>query len=234
MASVRPLVKLQQIDLEIMEASQKLANLDPGESLELEQENTRKALADKQSLHHDLLKALKNLELQLASIEEHKKKFENKLFSGASSNPKELSSWEKEIEGLKHQQNELEDKILLKMDEIEKQEIEITQLKAAVAEAQIKVQNHKTAYEKDQKDLKDTLISLKEKREKNLQTCEPLILGKYEEIKTKRNGIAVVKVIRGNCGGCFINLPQGLLRKVQERQIEFCSSCGRILYVDSE
>jgi predicted nucleic acid-binding Zn-ribbon protein len=234
MASFWPLVKLQQVDLEIVEINKKKANLDTGASLEQEAQEAKKILAEKLKFFHDSQKSLKDLELQLATVESHRKKIEDKLFSGSYTNPKELSSWEKEVELLKKQQSSLDDKILPKMDELENLEKELAKLKDEVKDLEERARQRKADYERELQELEDKLKILKDRKEKSKELCDPELLTKYEEIKAKRDGIAVVKVIRNNCGGCFMNLPQGLLKRVQERHLEFCSNCGRILYAEGE
>jgi predicted nucleic acid-binding Zn-ribbon protein len=55
----------------------------------------------------------------------------------------------------------------------------------------------------------------------------------YERIRGAKKGKAVVKVIKGSCGGCFnVVPPQKLLELRQNTRLFTCERCGRILVSD--
>jgi len=78
--------------------------------------------------------------------------------------------------------------------------------------------------EKEEKDIKDTSEKLKEIVESRLMTA-------YHRIrKNARNGLAVVKIERDACGGCFNKIPpQHQLDIRMHKKIIVCEYCGRIL-----
>ena len=50
---------------------------------------------------------------------------------------------------------------------------------------------------------------------------------------TSSNGLAVVKINRNACGGCFSSItPQHSLNIRMRKEISFCENCGRILVPD--
>lgn len=57
------------------------------------------------------------------------------------------------------------------------------------------------------------------------------VLSAYRKVrKNARNGLAVVTVKRGACGGCFNNIPpQRQLDIRMSKKIIVCEYCGRIL-----
>ena len=77
--------------------------------------------------------------------------------------------------------------------------------------------------------------SLKHKSEEIQKLIEPRLLAAYKRIRgNARNGLAVVKVERDACGGCFNNIPpQRQLDIKSRKKIIVCEYCGRIL-VDDE
>jgi hypothetical protein len=59
------------------------------------------------------------------------------------------------------------------------------------------------------------------------------IYNKYKTIVMKHRGTAVVNVINHTCQGCYVQLPTGLITKIQAQdQISFCPSCNRILVTE--
>tara|TARA_B100001250_G_C19617924_1_gene708003 strand:- start:474 stop:947 length:474 start_codon:yes stop_codon:yes gene_type:complete len=75
------------------------------------------------------------------------------------------------------------------------------------------------------------LVSKKKKTSKNI---EERLINAYEDLRlASKNGLAVVKVDRGACGGCFNSVTsQHYLDIKMRKDISFCENCGRILVPD--
>ena len=78
--------------------------------------------------------------------------------------------------------------------------------------------------EKEEKDL------LKQSEEIQAQ-IDPRMLAAYEKVRSNaRNKMAVVKVVRGACGGCFNKIPPQRQIDIEgSKRIIVCEYCGRIL-----
>jgi hypothetical protein len=75
-------------------------------------------------------------------------------------------------------------------------------------------------------------MKLSKEAEKDI---EERLLKAYKRIRSNmRNGLAVVKVERDACGGCFNKIPpQRQLDIRAHKKIMVCEHCGRILINDS-
>lgn len=136
--------------------------------------------------------------------------------------------------------------------EIEFQNLEIQLAEKRIKEAKFSVDSKKALVEESTKlykerkkdlDLKkkelDDIIAETEKEEKDLQKksdsaakhIEERLLSAYRRIRSNaRNGMAVVPVERGSCGGCFNAIPpQRQLDISSHKKIIVCEHCGRIL-----
>ena len=136
--------------------------------------------------------------------------------------------------------------------ELELQDLEIQVSKKKIAEAGAKIDQKKidleelSAIMKDrQKDLDQkngelsTIISeseseeakLKADREKALKKVEERLIKSYTKIRANaKNGLAVVMVKRGACGGCFNTVPPQRQADIREKKkLIVCEHCGRIL-----
>lgn len=136
--------------------------------------------------------------------------------------------------------------------ELELQDLEIQVSKKKIAESGVKIDQKKqdldelTAVMKDrQKDLdqkKDeltTIVSeseseeskLNTEREKAVKKVEDRLLKSYTKIRANaKNGLAVVMVKRGACGGCFNTVPPQRQADIREKKkLIVCEHCGRIL-----
>ncbi|MBK9536524.1 MAG: hypothetical protein IPO10_15390 [Flavobacteriales bacterium] len=136
--------------------------------------------------------------------------------------------------------------------EVEFQNLEIQLAEKRIKEAKAQIDGKKTVVEESKeryterkKDLAlkkkelDTIIAETEKEEKDLikksdaaaKHIEARLLSAYARIReNSRNGLAVVPVERGSCGGCFNSIPpQRQLDIASHKKVIVCEHCGRIL-----
>ena len=78
-----------------------------------------------------------------------------------------------------------------------------------------------------QKD-EDRLLKASDDAKKKIETR---LVFAYDRLRENaKNGLAVVQVMRGSCGGCFNKIPpQRQLDIVTKKKIIVCEHCGRIL-----
>ena len=75
------------------------------------------------------------------------------------------------------------------------------------------------------------LRELEARRAEAAKRVDPGLLGKYENIKKRRAGIAVAPVVGMTCKGCHRNIPPQLAITLQRaNSIETCPNCHRIIY----
>jgi hypothetical protein len=87
---------------------------------------------------------------------------------------------------------------------------------------------------KESQDDEEKLIKSREKAAKQI---EERLLRSYDKVRTNmRNGLAVVSVKRGACGGCFNIVPPQKQAEIREKKKNIiCKHCGRIMAaVDDE
>ncbi|MDI1322890.1 MAG: C4-type zinc ribbon domain-containing protein [Algoriphagus sp.] len=136
--------------------------------------------------------------------------------------------------------------------ELELQDLEIQVSKKKIIEAGVRIDQKKvdldelTAVMKDRKkdlDLKkdelSTIVSESETEESKLRTdrekaakkVEERLIKSYTKIRANaKNGLAVVMVKRGACGGCFNTVPPQRQADIREKKkLIVCEHCGRIL-----
>ncbi|MFC5191089.1 zinc ribbon domain-containing protein [Algoriphagus aquatilis] len=136
--------------------------------------------------------------------------------------------------------------------ELELQDLEIQVSKKKISEAGVKIDSKKADLEelsnlmKDrQKDLdlkKDELSTivaeseseeskLRAEKEKAAKKVEDRLIKSYTKIRANaKNGLAVVMVKRGACGGCFNTVPPQRQADIREKKkLIVCEHCGRIL-----
>lgn len=146
-------------------------------------------------------------------------------------NNREFDAISKELEG-----QELE--IQLSDRRIRDAEFKIKDKDDELTKVQIQLDTRKIALDAKRKEL-DKLIAesqedevrLLKESEKKANKIEERLLNAYHRIRSNaKNGLAVVAVDRGACGGCFNVVPPQRQADIMDKQkIIVCEHCGRIL-----
>jgi len=228
------LYNLQQVDSKLDEISVIKGEL-PKEVSDLEDEISGLSLR------------LKKLENSLADIDREIAQHNNYIKESETL----IARYEKQLDNVK---NNREFDALTKEIELQKLEIQLSQKKSreATANREIKqeaMQGIKEKYDARSNDLETKKLELAkiiektEKEETKLRKesdkarkdIEDRLLASYDKIrKTYRNGLAVVTIARGACGGCFNRIPpQMQIELGVMKKIIACEHCGRVLVDDS-
>jgi predicted nucleic acid-binding Zn-ribbon protein len=230
--TLQSLLELQRIDRQIQRAKRAQAALDTGETAEAAVIVARDLYTAKNDAFHKASGDLKDTELQLAALETKLKTYQQRLYQGGITNARELANIEKEIGALGRQRSDLDGKILELMDEVERKNTETKVAEgawnAADNNCQCVVEEFRAHYEKLSQELQD----LSRQRAESLKVIEDAaLLKRYDELRAKAGGIAIVQILQQNCGGCNMTLPTAQIKHVRDGDagIQYCENCGRML-----
>ena len=230
MSVAKQLYQLQDIDLELESTGQTLNQV----ASQLGESEAVLSAQNKLALEHQHLEELSrqqhSMEWQIEDLSTKLTTAEKELYSGRIHNPKELANLQHEFDGLKAKRNQLEDKTLEIMDQVELVTKSITTIESELKALETEWQSHQQELSAELEQLKTTLSSLKEKRQLLSAEIDPETIGIYDELK-KQKGTAVAKVEQGICRGCRISLPITELQQTRSGSLVRCSSCGRILFL---
>ncbi|HBT86415.1 MAG: C4-type zinc ribbon domain-containing protein [Fermentimonas sp.] len=177
-----------------------------------------------------------NIKAQKGKIETSKTKIEkyNKQLDNVR-NSKEYDHLSKEIEF-----ETLE--IALSEKHIREFEEDIVAIKEQINDANEQLKDKTADIDHKKKELDDIVSETKAKEEKIREkakktetTIEPRLLTAFKRIrKNARNGLGVVPIQRGACGGCFNKIPPQKQMDIKLRKkVIVCEYCGRIM-IDPE
>ena len=148
---------------------------------------------------------------------------------------KEYQALLQEIEGSKERNGQREEEIIKLLDEID-------QLKSNYTDTVEKTQKERLAIEEEISKIKDKmatveqdLLHLQQSKEEIVPVLDSTLLKRYNTLKEKKNGTAIVLVKNEGCQGCFVNIPPQMYNEVQKnREIILCPNCHRILYWENK
>ena len=151
-------------------------------------------------------------------------------------NNREFDSINKELE---YQRLEIE----LADKKINEAEIFISDQKVHVSGTKTRIKEKKAILKEKKSELDDIIKKtekdedkLEKKKNKIKKQIEERLIFAYERIRSNsRNGLAVVEINRGACGGCFNKVtPQQEMEVKNKKKIIVCEHCGRIFCASAE
>lgn len=141
----------------------------------------------------------------------------------------------REIEGASHAIEQREEALIGSMTEVEALERNVAQQAEELKVLQGKLEEFK-------KDAVATLKNLEERERGYLAERKELVarvnqrdLAVYDRLKERFPMDAIVPMVKGNCGGCRMQLgPQFAVQISRGKELIRCRGCGRILYLTPE
>ncbi len=232
---LKKLVEVQKIDEQIYKFNQDLQEKPQIiENLKNEFEETKTHLnALEEKLKHIQVDR-KEKELELKAKEDEIAKA-NTVLSELKTN-KEYSAKISEIESIKADKSQIEEKILISFDEADAVNQDIEKEKAVLAEREKEYLAKKQVVEGEIKEIETQVTGLKTGREEAARDIDPTMKARYEKILERREGLAIVPVIGGNsCGGCHMNVTPQMVNAIKmNTELVPCEYCQRILYLEED
>jgi uncharacterized protein len=224
------LIKLQQIDSEIDELT-KVRGVLPEEVEDLEDEiagyQTRiqkieNEIAEVEKGIEEKRAAIKNAEKLIAKYQEQQMNVRNNREYDAITKEIELQQLEIQIS---------EKKIREAFESLEDKKGQIETTRELLNERNKDLGSKKSELDVIISESEEEEQKLMKTREKATKQIEDRLLKSYTKIRNNaKNGLAVVPVKRGACGGCFNVVPPQRQAEVRERKkLIVCEHCGRIL-----
>jgi predicted nucleic acid-binding Zn-ribbon protein len=230
MTLIRQLFSLQELDLSLdligsqaAQAEQELESRLYLGALEASIEAAKQELEGNQSQH-------RQQRLEVETLRERCNHLDAILYSGVSSNPRELESLEQEATNTRVRLERMDDQLVELGLRIEQSGQEIQGMESQLSDTQ-------SAWELRQAELTEQVNKLTAEREdlssrraELAATLDATELQRYERLRASKGGRAIAKVERGLCQVCNMTLPSQHLQRVRSgRQTVLCNSCGRML-----
>ena len=231
---IRKLVELQKIDEEIYRYKKELEEK-PVQFAALAQqfEAKKTGLKKLEDKSKTLLVERKFFEVDLQSKEDAITKA-NAQLSLLKTN-KEYTIKMSEIENLKADKSQVEEKILLSYDEVDNLNAQINKEKAIVTEEEKKYLAQKKLVDDTLAELQEKIKALNVQRHQVTPDIAKPNLERYEKILVNKQGLAIVPVVGSSCGGCFMNVPYQVTNDIKTHdKLVLCEMCARILYLREE
>lgn len=230
--SLELLLKLQEIDVEINEIKGRRSEMPARiEAVEREMEKARTELADKESQLKNTRLTIRETESRVTQLEDNSNRYKQQLLNVKTN--REYSALLTEIEAIKREKTELEEKILARMEQIEQLGQGLEQARSELTGEEAGRREEHERLSAEIRELDGQIAIRLQKRQAVAVRVKPRVLGLYERIMSSRINQAVVALRNGSCGGCHAVIPLQQVADIRkDKEIHTCENCGRIMYYE--
>ncbi|OFX22397.1 MAG: hypothetical protein A2V77_22780 [Anaeromyxobacter sp. RBG_16_69_14] len=227
---LKALEELQQIDLDVTGVRGEAEGI-PVRRAEIDAvlAVAKKAYEAEKSRIEDNERERRQIESLLGMERDKVKKWESRL--GDIKTPREYAALSREID-IARKTNDSQSEQLRQLASAAIEMRRVLDASAdALSEKEMAAKEELDALSRREADFATRLRELDVRRGEAARKVDPALLGRYENIKRRRAGIAVCPVVGNTCRGCNRNIPPQLslvLRRADS--VESCPNCNRIIY----
>lgn len=146
---------------------------------------------------------------------------------------KEYSALKTEIGGKEADKSVLEDEVLRMMTTYEEMQQRYKSFEKAISQEESQLMEVQKQVDTDIQAMESEIAVLREKRVNYADKVEHNALQQYNRLVSHKDAIAIVSVVNQVCQGCFMSVTAQTLNQLMSgRDLTFCHSCGRILYLE--
>jgi predicted nucleic acid-binding Zn-ribbon protein len=229
--SLADLLDLQAVDSDIDRLLHRRQSMPQLEQYRAAHEAAEGLAAQLASLEEELRTAERDLdkaEGELQLLEQKLEQEERRLYAGGM-NARETANMQAEVVSLQTRRGGMEDGVLEMLDRREQMlgrteavRQEVTKARAVEAELEVAIAGEWKVI--------DAEIAVKEERKAEILPLIPQgLLGLYDRLRGREDGVAVARLDDGVCGGCHLRLSPAELNEALAEDPPRCIHCRRIL-----
>lgn len=231
----RRLLDLQALDEAIRRLRYRRAHLPEQQALDERAGLLEKVTADHLTASDELVSATRRqarLEQEVGSVDARRRSEERRMYSGLITSEREATALRHEIGALKDRKRGLEDELLEVMERHEELTSSVATLEARKDELTAEVTPLREARDAAATDIDAELARRRAERGQLAGRLPDRLIERYDQIRARKDGLAVVELVGRTCQGCHIELTPAELeegREIGVLGIPRCLQCGRLL-----
>jgi predicted nucleic acid-binding Zn-ribbon protein len=155
-----------------------------------------------------------------------------KLYSGAVSSPRELQAMQADVEMLRKQRSDLEDKELEVMEARELLDAQIAGLDADTAVVRADIDRLQGIIAAAEAEIDEELAKEDTARAQQASSVPDALLADYEKRRTQNRGAGAARLVGTSCTACHLSIPSTEAENIRRNAgatVAYCDNCGAIL-----
>lgn len=238
--SQRTLLDVQQIDASIVQLERRRGALPENATLE-EYASRRTELDDRrveqETAVSDLGRAQRKADGEVEQVKARRTRDQQRLESGALSNPKDLENLQHELQALDRRISTLEDEELEVMEQLETAQNELDGITTELSGLDASIAETRSARDAAVAELDREAGELDTERAATVSGVPDDLLTLYGKLRAQYGGVGAAALRQRRCEGCRLELNAADLREIAaepEDVVLRCPECGRILVRTAE
>ncbi len=226
---------VQDVDLELAQLAHRRAALP--ERAELDQvlrtgKAAHDALTARRAERDALARAVKALDDEATTVAAKAQGVDDKLYSGKVTSPRELQDLQADLDQLRAQQRNIEDRELEQMELAESLDARVADAEGALAAMGRDVERLRSAVAASEHEIDAAIaVAHSELARRRSEVPEPL-LTEYDRRRAVNDGVGAALLIGDTCQGCRLSIPATEVDEIRhdtEGRVFSCDNCGAIL-----
>ncbi|WP_300681049.1 C4-type zinc ribbon domain-containing protein [Nocardioides sp.] len=234
------LLEIQELDskaLQLRHAKANLPEVAQARAIAVERVGVENETRDARVVVLDLSSAQSKAETDVETVRARRRRDQERVDSGAISNPKDLAAMTAEIENLDRRIAVLEDEELEVMEALEAAQKVLDEHEAHLATYDQKIEALRTQHAEKVAALEAELAEVEGARPETVEGMPADLLALYDKIRESKGGVGAAELRARKCGGCGLTLDAAELsrvRSLQSNEVARCEECGRIMVRTAE
>ncbi len=185
----------------------------------------------------DLTRDQRKADAEVEQVKTRRTRDEERLSSGAISNPKDLSSLQHELTALERRITTLEDEELEVMEALEEAQTALNSAQAELADVQIELNQTISARDAAIAVLDEQIADTQAERDASATAVPAELITLYDKVRAQYGGLGAAALRAKKCEGCRLEINGADLREIAalpEDEVLRCPECTRILVRTAE
>jgi predicted nucleic acid-binding Zn-ribbon protein len=174
----------------------------------------------------------KELEEQIAGINERRGVVEQRMYAATSSSGRDLQAMNDEVRHLTERRAALEEVELVSMLDQDPIDAELLALGTRMAPLEAQAEELRAQVARDAIEIDAALAEAVASRAAAATLLPTALSDRYETLRARLKGTGAARLVGSHCDGCHLELSSGEVEKIRalpHGEVATCEQCGRIL-----
>jgi hypothetical protein len=157
---------------------------------------------------------------------------ERRMYSGAVSSPRELQAMQADVDMLRRQRSDLEDRELEVIEEREVLDQTLAGLEREADGLRAEITALEAAIEAAEAEIDAELTTERAARDAHAADVPAALLADYERRRARNRGAGAARLVGVTCQACHLSIPSTeaeRIRRAAGEVVAYCDNCGAIL-----
>jgi predicted nucleic acid-binding Zn-ribbon protein len=174
----------------------------------------------------------RRLDDEARTVGSHADEAEARLYSGTVSSPRELQALQADVEMLRKQRSEIEDRELETMERREALDAQLATLEVDAGKVATEIERLNGIIGSTEAEI-DAELAAEDAEWNALAAGIPdVVLADYQRRRAQNRGAGAARLVGTTCGACHLSIPSTeaeRIRRAAGAEVAYCDNCGAIL-----